>query len=54
MRSISEAFAEEKCPDTFPLFAKIDVNGENEALQASKSTQKASHIIEIIDIYMLI
>ena len=32
----SEAFAEEKCPDTFPLFAKIDVNGENEAGVAFK------------------
>lgn len=26
-----EAFAQAKCPDTFPLFAKIDVNGANEA-----------------------
>lgn len=26
-----KAFAQSKCPDTFPLFAKIDVNGDNEA-----------------------
>ena len=25
-----QAFAQDKCPDTFPLFSKIDVNGENE------------------------
>jgi len=26
-----KAFAQDKCPDTFPLFSKIDVNGDNEA-----------------------
>jgi glutathione peroxidase len=26
-----KAFAQQKCPSTFPLFDKIDVNGENAA-----------------------
>lgn len=26
-----KAFAQSKCPSTFPLFAKIDVNGDKEA-----------------------
>jgi len=26
-----KAFAQSKCPNTFPLFDKIDVNGEGEA-----------------------
>ena len=31
MWALLEAFALSKCPDTFPLFTKIDVNGDNEA-----------------------
>ena len=34
-----QAFAQSKCPDTFPLFAKIDVNGENEAAELRRAEE---------------
>lgn len=37
-----KAFAQDKCPDTFPLFSKIDVNGANEAM--AQSIQQSIHV----------
>lgn len=33
VRAGCQAFAQDKCLDTFPLFSKIDVNGENEVVK---------------------
>ena len=37
-----KAFAQDKCPDTFPLFSKIDVNGANEAM--AQSIHQSIHV----------